>query len=80
MEKKRFSLINFIKSNNGGDLVIVLLVLILCIFGIIMVFSASYYTSINESGSPYAYLRRQLMWFAIGLAAMIVLSRIDYHF
>lgn len=80
MEKKRFSLTNFIKSNNGGDLVIVLLVLILCIFGIIMVFSASYYTSINESGSPYAYLRRQLMWFAIGLAAMIVLSRIDYHF
>lgn len=80
MEKKRFSLVNFIKNNNGGDLSIVLLVLILCIFGIIMVFSASYYTSINETGSPYAYLRRQLIWFAMGLAAMIVLSRIDYHF
>jgi len=80
MEKKKFNLINFIKSSNGGDLSIVLLVLILCIFGIIMVFSASYYSSINESGSPYAYLRRQLMWFGIGLVAMIILSRIDYHF
>jgi len=80
MEKKKFSFINFIKSNNGGDLSIVLLVLILCLFGIIMVFSASYYVSINESGTPYAYLRRQLLWFAMGLAAMIILSRIDYHF
>ena len=80
MEKKKFSLINFIKSSNGGDLSLVLLVLVLCVFGIIMVFSASYYESINETGSPYAYLRRQLMWFAMGLVAMVVLSRIDYHF
>ena len=80
MEKKKFSLLNFIKSSNGGDLGLVLLVLILCVFGIIMVFSASYYASINETGSPYAYLRRQLLWFAMGLAAMIVDSRIDYHF
>ncbi len=80
MEKKKFSFVNFIKSSNGGDLSIVLLVLILCLFGIIMVFSASYYVSINESGTPYAYLRRQLLWFTMGLAAMIILSRIDYHF
>ena len=80
MEKKKFSFVNFIKSSNGGDLGIVLLVLILCLFGIIMVFSASYYVSINESGTPYAYLRRQLLWFAMGLAAMIILSRIDSHF
>ena len=80
MEKKKFSFVNFIKSSNGGDLSIVLLVLILCLFGIIMVFSASYYVSINESGTPYAYLRRQLLWFTMGLAAMLILSRIDYHF
>lgn len=80
MEKKNSGVVNLIKSNSSGDLSIVLLVLVLCIFGIIMVFSASYYVSINESGSPYAYLRRQLLWFAMGLVAMIVLSRIDYHF
>ena len=80
MEKKNSGVVNLIKSNSSGDLSIVLLVLVLCIFGIIMVFSASYYVSINESGSPYAYLRRQLLWFAMGLVAMVVLSRIDYHF
>ena len=80
MEKKRSGILNLIKSNVSGDLTIVLLVLILSLFGIIMVFSASYYVSINESGTPYAYLRRQLLWFVIGLAAMIVISRIDYHF
>ena len=80
MDKKKPDVVNLIKSNSSGDLGIVLLVLILCIFGIIMVFSASYYVSINESGSPYAYLKRQLLWFAMGLVAMVILSRIDYHF
>ena len=79
VKKKRFSLIEWIKTNNGGDLVMVLLVMILCIFGIIMVFSASYYVSINEDGNPYSYLKKQLIWFALGFATMIIFSRIDYH-
>ena len=53
--------------------------LILCLFGIIMVFSASYYVSINEDGNPYSYLKKQLMWFGMGLVTMLIFSRIDYH-
>ena len=79
VNKKRFSLIEWIKSNNGGDLIMVILVLMLCIFGIIMVFSASYYVSINEDGNPYSYLIRQLIWFGLGFGTMILFSRIDYH-
>ena len=79
MKESGSGLFNWIKRNNGGDLLIIILVLMLCIFGIIMVFSASYYVSINESGNPYAYLKRQLMWFGLGFAFMILLSRIDYH-
>ena len=63
-----------------GDLSIVILVLALCIFGIVMVFSASYYFSISETGSPYSYLKRQLMWFGLGLVSMFIFSKIDYHF
>lgn len=48
-------------------------------FGTVMIFSASYYKSISEAGDPYAYLKRQLMWVAVGFVAMWVLSKIDYH-
>lgn len=68
-----------IKSSSSGDLGMIILVLVLCLIGIIMVFSASYYVSISEDGNPYAYLKRQLMWFAMGLVTMIFFSRIDYH-
>ena len=37
----------------ASDFTIVLLVMILVIFGVVMVFSASYYKSINEDGTPY---------------------------
>ena len=79
VKKPKFSLIEWIKSNNGGDLVMVILVMILCLFGIIMVFSASYYVSINEDGNSYSYLKKQLIWFVLGFATMIIFSRIDYH-
>jgi cell division protein FtsW len=45
-----------------------------------MIFSASYYTSIAESGDPYAYLKKQLIWAALGTVALIVCYKIDYHF
>ncbi len=43
----------------ASDFVIVLLVTMLVIFGVVMVFSASYYYSINSTGSPYGYLKNR---------------------
>lgn len=76
---EKFKITDTFKGNRNGDLIMVLIVLGLCLFGIIMVFSASYYDSISETGSPYAYLIRQSMWFAMGLVTMILFSRMDYH-
>lgn len=56
-----------------------LFVLMLVIFGIIMVFSASYYYSISQDGSAYGYLRRHGMWVLIGFAAMMFASGFDYR-
>lgn len=52
------------KINNlkSGDFILLVATLVLVVFGIIMVFSASYYQSINEDGTPYAYLIRELIW------------------
>jgi cell division protein FtsW len=61
------------------DFLVVILVLILAVFGIVMVFSASYYKSINETGSAYAYLKKQAGFVAAGCVLMWLFSRIDYH-
>lgn len=67
------------KKGNQCDFIIVMLVAILVIFGVVMIFSASYYKSINESGSPYGYLKKQFIFAIIGATAMWVLSYVDYH-
>lgn len=71
------------KLNNNGigqlDFYIVLLTMILTIFGVVMVFSASYYNSINDSGNPYEYLISQGKFACLGILIMLFISRIDYH-
>ena len=66
-------------KQNTGDLSVILLVTILVIFGIVMIFSASYYYAIGQWGDAYHYLKQQLIWVAIGSAAMWLTSRWDYH-
>ncbi|MCI8608898.1 MAG: putative lipid II flippase FtsW [Firmicutes bacterium] len=62
-----------------GDLIIMGLVSVLVIFGTVMIFSASYYSAIAESGDPYAYLKKQLVWVAIGTVLLWICYKIDYH-
>lgn len=56
-----------------------LFTLILVIFGVIMVFSASYYYSISQDGSAYSYLRRHSMWVIMGFAVMMLGASVDYR-
>lgn len=52
--------------------------LIMVCFGIVMVFSASYYTAQIKDGNALAYVTKQIYGAILGFAAMIVVSRIDY--
>ena len=47
-------------AKGSCDFVIVVLVALLVIFGTVMIFSASYYKSISENGSPYNFLTKQI--------------------
>ncbi|MFY9719095.1 MAG: putative lipid II flippase FtsW [Candidatus Cybelea sp.] len=47
--------------------------------GLVMVFSASSATAYAEHGDIAYYLKRQLVWLAIGLAAAFVCYRIEYQ-
>ncbi len=59
--------------------ILLLLVGVLCIFGLVMVGSASEVASMATYGSPWAILIRECMWLAIGLVALTVMVRTDYR-
>ena len=68
-------------SNSPGkiDITFLSLVLLLLTIGLIMLFSASYAYSYTYYGNSYRFIVRQAAFAVIGVVAMLVLSRIDYH-
>jgi len=71
---------------NGGrgrrtaSYVLVLLpVALLTLIGFVMVLSASSVTSYARYGSSFVLFEKQMIWGLVGLALMLVASRVDYH-
>ncbi len=68
------------------DLPFLMLVLLLLGIGLVMLFSASYYTAYRDSkppvnNNPYYYIIRQAAFAGAGIVVMYVVSRINYeHF
>lgn len=64
------------------DYGILLTVTLLCAFGLVMVFSASYYYAQNYAGANYDgyfYLKKQAVYMLIGYPIMLLLSFFDYR-
>ena len=58
----------------------VALVLALTLFGLVMIFSASYYNSLSKYGNAYTYLRQGVVWFILGWIAFWFFGVVwDYH-
>jgi cell division protein FtsW len=54
-------------------------VLLLVLFGLVMVFSASAVMAKAQTGSPYPYMLRQGMWAVTGMIALALLMQVDYR-
>ena len=54
-------------------------VLLLALFGLVMVFSASAVMAKATAGSPYAFVAKQAVWVLLGMVALFVLMRVDYR-
>ncbi len=69
-------------SRGKMDFSILLMVSVLCAFGLVMIFSASYYYAQHYSGanndSSY-YLKRQLVYLIVGYPTMLLISLINYR-
>src|SRR5665213_133961 len=54
-------------------------VLLLALFGLVMVFSASAVMAQATEGSPYAFVDKQAVFVVLGMIALFVLMRVDYR-
>ena len=53
--------------------------LVLCLFGAVMIFSASAVTAEHQYGHAYIFVLRQVVWLLAGLLGMFALMKLDYH-
>ena len=61
------------------DIALLVAVAFLLVFGLLMVYSASWDYALGEYDSISYVLTRQMMWAFLGATAAVVLSRLDYH-
>ena len=60
------------------DYLLLIAVIIISIFGVIMIYSASYVWAEYKFNDQFKYLKHQLLFLTIGLILMFFISKIDY--
>lgn len=65
-----------VKSRN---IILILLVLFLCLFGLVMIYSASSYSSDIQFGDSFHFVKKQVFGIILGIAFFIFTSYFDYH-
>ncbi len=75
--KKRLRLFSI---SQGFDMPFLILLMVILVIGLISLFSASYaYAYYWYDGDSFYFIKRQLVFAAIGIIAMLIVSTIDYH-
>jgi cell division protein FtsW len=66
-------------THTGYDLMLLSVILALLAIGLAMVYSASGIKALDAQDDPRYFLIQQSAWVAIGLVAMFIFARVDYH-
>lgn len=74
-----FALLPSRRLARGVDVPLLLTVIALLVFGLIMLYSASFDFSFKEYGSSSYMFTRQVRWLGLGILCALVLSLFDYH-
>ena len=80
--KKKTAKRMYIKPG-GYDFTVMFIVLTLVLFGIVMIFSSSYYytmTSAKYEYDMFHFLKRQSIWAVLGIIAMVAAMNVPYTF
>ena len=67
-------------KRHGIDFPLFIAILAVCAFGLVMMYSASYYYGLTKLGDGLYFLKRQAIFFGIGMVGLIVLSNIKFTF
>ena len=67
------------KARSFYDYTLIFVVLVLCAFGMIMLYSTTAYSNSIKYGEPFRQVKRQLLYLALGIFVMLVVSKMDYH-
>jgi len=65
------------KLTENLDYTLLFAVVILCFYGILMLYSSTRIESIG--GEPYFYVKRQFLWMILGFLFLTIIIFIDYH-
>ena len=79
-KKKQNGFVRAFFADGAPDVMFFAIVLILVTLGLVAMYSASYpYAYAHEDGDSFHYVRRQLIFVGIGLAAMLAVSFVRYQ-
>ena len=67
-------------NRKSVEILLLISVILLSIFGLIMIYSASYIWAEYKFNDPYKFLKNQGLFFIIGLFFMYCISKINYNF
>ena len=67
-------------KKNPVDFTMMITILLLLALGLVMVLSASSPTSLAKYNNSYVFFVKQLIFGALGVIAMCIISKIDYRF
>jgi cell division protein FtsW len=62
-----------------SDKVLFIATVLLVFFGVLMVYSASAVLAMQRYGDHYLFLKKQVMWAALGLASLSIVMNVDYR-
>ncbi len=80
LEKNSRTKVELTKKGRFFDYTMLIIVIFLCVFGLVMVYSTSSYTAAIKNGDAAYYFKKQLFSTCVGLVALFAASFIDYHF
>ncbi len=67
------------KKGQFFDYSTLIIVLVLIAFGLVMIYSTSYYSAVSKNLSPSYYLKKQLLSTCLGLVCMFIATVTDYR-
>lgn len=65
-------------KKNNVDILLLIAIIAISVFGVIMVYSASYVWAEYKFNDPFKFVKNQSLFLMIGIILMIIISKIDY--